>query len=53
MPWKIAETIAADALVRLEGATLLLALFDDSHAMERVVDAVLMDANAAASAHGK
>lgn len=41
MPRQLASVTAADALVRLEGATLLLAVFDDQTAMERAVDAVL------------
>lgn len=41
MPRDIASITATDALVRLEGATLLLAVFEDRGPMERVVDAVL------------
>ncbi|SCX12699.1 Intercellular adhesion protein R [Agrobacterium sp. DSM 25558] len=41
MPRDIASITATDALVRLEGATLLLAVFDDPGAMERAVDAVM------------
>ncbi|WP_420962049.1 TetR/AcrR family transcriptional regulator [Brucella sp. IR073] len=50
MPRERAETVAADALVRLEGATLLLALFDDRQAMERAVAAALTDAASALNA---
>ncbi|NTJ42795.1 TetR/AcrR family transcriptional regulator [Agrobacterium larrymoorei] len=41
MPREKAEILAADALVRLEGATLLLALFDEREAMDRAVSATL------------
>jgi TetR/AcrR family transcriptional regulator, transcriptional repressor for nem operon len=49
MPQATAETLAADALVRLEGATLLIAVFDETDTMERAVRAVLLDAREAAS----
>lgn len=51
IPREIAVVLAADALVRIEGATLLLSLFDDLGAMNRAVDAVLADARAAANAN--
>lgn len=41
MPRDVASIIATDALVRLEGATLLLSVFDDADAMERAVAAVM------------
>ncbi len=43
-----AEVLAVDALVRLEGATLLIAVFDDITPMYRAVNAVLHEASAAA-----
>jgi TetR/AcrR family transcriptional regulator, transcriptional repressor for nem operon len=49
MPQKAAETLAADALVRLEGATLLIAVFDETDTMDRAVRAVLAEAKEAAS----
>ncbi|WP_207485901.1 TetR/AcrR family transcriptional regulator [Arenibaculum pallidiluteum] len=48
MPRERAETVASDALIRLEGATLLTAVFDDTEAMERVVRTVVFDAAEAA-----
>lgn len=47
MPREKAAEVAADALVRLEGSTLLLTLFDDRRAMVRAVKDVL------AAAEGK
>jgi len=44
----IAAAVAADALIRLEGATLLTAVFDDKEVMERVVRTVIADAMEAA-----
>lgn len=41
MPRDEASVLAADALVRLEGATLLLALFNERDAMDRAIDATL------------
>ncbi|TCA01311.1 hypothetical protein [Rhizobium leguminosarum] len=35
LPSEIAEELATDALVRIEGATLMTAVFDESDAMER------------------
>jgi TetR/AcrR family transcriptional regulator, transcriptional repressor for nem operon len=43
-----AAIVAADALIRLEGATLLTAVFDDTDAMERVVRTIIADAMEAA-----
>lgn len=48
MPEKIAAAAAADALIRLEGATVLTAVFDDKEAMERVVRTITADAMEAA-----
>jgi TetR/AcrR family transcriptional regulator, transcriptional repressor for nem operon len=48
MPFKVAALVAADALIRLEGATLLTAVFDDQEAMERAVRSVIADAKEAA-----
>lgn len=48
MPQKIAAAAAADALIRLEGATILTAVFDDKEAMERVVHTITADAMEAA-----
>lgn len=50
MPRGRAETLAADALVRLEGATLMIAVFNDVTPMERAVEAVLGEAREAAQA---
>ncbi|WSG98187.1 helix-turn-helix domain-containing protein (plasmid) [Rhizobium johnstonii] len=52
MPSITAEILAADALVRLEGATLLIAVFDEVTPMERAVEAVLSEARAAARRKG-
>lgn len=41
MPRDAASILATDALATLEGATLLLAVFDDPAAMERAIDTVL------------
>jgi AcrR family transcriptional regulator len=43
-----AAAVAADALIRLEGVTLLTAVFDDKEAMERVVRTIIADAMEAA-----
>jgi TetR/AcrR family transcriptional regulator, transcriptional repressor for nem operon len=43
-----AKTVAADALARLEGATLFAAVFEDDSSMQRAVRACLADAKAAA-----
>jgi TetR/AcrR family transcriptional regulator, transcriptional repressor for nem operon len=48
MPQKTAETLATDAIIRLEGATLLTAVFNDTGAMERAVRSVIAEAKAAA-----
>ncbi len=48
MPRGIADSVAADALIRLEGATLLTAVFDDADTLDRVVRGVIADAAAAA-----
>ncbi|MGO7042263.1 TetR/AcrR family transcriptional regulator [Rhizobium acaciae] len=42
-----AALVASDALARIEGATLLVAVFDDKAAMERAVQASRRDADAA------
>jgi TetR/AcrR family transcriptional regulator, transcriptional repressor for nem operon len=49
MPQQMAETLAGDALVRLEGATLLIAVFDETDTMDRAVAAVLAEAKRAAN----
>lgn len=48
---KLAEQLATDALLRLEGATLWLAAMDDQAPMERAVLTLLAEANAAATTH--
>ncbi|KQU50597.1 hypothetical protein ASG72_12005 [Bosea sp. Leaf344] len=50
MPREVADTVAADALIRLEGATLLITVFDDTETMQRTARAVIMDATEAAQA---
>lgn len=50
MPMGTAKTVAADALIRLEGATMMSVVFDDNEAMDRVVRSVMEDARAAARA---
>ncbi|WP_276314923.1 hypothetical protein [Rhizobium changzhiense] len=39
--------LATDALVRIEGATLMTAVFDESDAMERAIQATIRDATTA------
>jgi len=51
VPRETAQELAADAMARLEGATLLVALLNDRQSMERAVRAVLKDAQDAATAH--
>jgi len=43
-----AARLATDALVKIEGATLMTAVFDDREAMKRAIEAALQDAQAAA-----
>lgn len=50
MPRETADTVAADALIRLEGATLLITVFDDTESMQRTARAVIKDATEAARA---
>lgn len=47
-----AQILAADALARLEGATLMTAVFDDVETMKRAVGGVLADAKKAAQTSG-
>lgn len=44
MPRETADIVAADALIRLEGATLLITVFDDTETMRRTALAVIKDA---------
>lgn len=44
---EIAAQLATDALVRIEGATLMTAVFDESDAMERAIQAIIRDAETA------
>ncbi|CDZ58815.1 Transcriptional regulator [Neorhizobium galegae bv. orientalis] len=44
LPGEIADELATDALVRIEGATLMTAVFDESDAMERAIQATIRDA---------
>ncbi|AMJ59984.1 TetR/AcrR family transcriptional regulator [Bosea sp. PAMC 26642] len=48
MPRETADIVAADALIRLEGATLLITVFDDTETMQRTARAVIKDATEAA-----
>lgn len=48
MPEQEAIAMAADALARLEGATLMIAVFGEDETIERAVKAVLADAKEAA-----
>ncbi|UIY32457.1 hypothetical protein LZK73_27605 (plasmid) [Neorhizobium galegae] len=47
LPGEIADELATDALVRIEGATLMTAVFDESDAMERAIQATIRDATTA------
>lgn len=51
MPSDRAEHVASDALARIEGATLLVAVFGEKAAMERAVQACRRDADAAVHKH--
>ncbi|MGF0524338.1 TetR/AcrR family transcriptional regulator [Agrobacterium pusense] len=46
-----AELVASDALARIEGATLLVAVFGDKEAIERAVQDCRLDADAAVQKH--
>lgn len=52
LPRETAARLATDALVRIEGATLMSAVFGDTAAMERAVRAVVAEAEAAARETG-
>lgn len=48
MPQEKAEVVASDALLRLEGATLLLSVFNETKTMDRVVQGIMAEARQAA-----
>ncbi|MFP5077896.1 TetR/AcrR family transcriptional regulator [Rhizobium sp. YIM 134829] len=50
LPREAAATLATDALTRLEGATVMIAVFDDPTAMQRAVGDSLESATRAAAA---
>lgn len=43
MPRETAEILASDALIRLEGATLLVTVFNEKNTMDRVVRSIMLD----------
>nr|KZA96402.1 hypothetical protein A4A59_35025 [Rhizobium leguminosarum] len=47
LPSEIAEELATDALVRIVGATLMTAVFDESDTMERAIQAAIRVATTA------
>ncbi|TWB08749.1 TetR family transcriptional regulator [Rhizobium sp. ERR 1071] len=49
MSRETAMRLATDALVRIEGATLMTAVFDESDAMDRAIQAAIHDATTAPS----
>lgn len=50
MPRETADHVASDALIRLEGATLFIALFNESGIMQRATLEIMQDARIAAKA---